>query len=553
MREYFYRIIGRFVHNGSFKRLISAYRWSIIFVVYLLVVFLFFLSRHINILFAVLNVLFIFLVFVLIGKIRVKLVQRIVFFLISFLLSFSITFSVLFCAPLELGNVASILETNLSEIFSLDWQDYLIGVFCLLVTTILSKNTILELNPKISGGKAGVILLLLVFGVNIAAVAVPVYQNFQFVREYKKDLREMPLQTIYTFSSLRLPLLYGDIFALTVYSYEKLDFQRFKNIEKKVPEGILINSAERKISKIYLVVGESAWRERMSLYGYEKKTTPFLDSLARSDSSAILFYDGVSVANMTRDAVRFSLSFASPFDKDAFWKEKNIVEMAKDAGYNTVWLSDQGQAGLYDNYPSYIARSADDTYFEDDLKKKDDLNLLPILDKYHEKGENQFFVLHLMGSHFPYQERYDELDNSYFDYPDSISDYDKSIHHTDRFLNRLYDYTTKQDSNSIIVYYSDHGASPDRGVHGLYGAEISEYRIPLVFLMNNASVNIDSIVSRYLSGEQEGGYINNMNLVYILSELTGYAVSADIVDKAVERGKYIMQVDGAVVLYPSEE
>lgn len=351
----------------------------------------------------------------------------------------------------------------------------------------------------------------------------------------------MPLQTIYTFSSMRLPLLYGDILGLAVYLYEKIEFERFENTEKQMPLGISLSSSKKAIPTIYLIVGESAYRKRMSLYGYNVKTTPFLDSLARFDSASIYFYDAISVANITRDAVRFSLSFASPSDKDAFWEKKNIIELANNAGYQTAWLSNQDRAGLYDNYPSYIARSSKRSYFETKIYK-DDLDLLSHLDSFHEKDKKQLITFHLMGSHFPFNYRFDEVDEASFFDSNAVSDYDKSIHHTDRLLKALYNYTINMDASSVIVYFSDHGASPERGVHGLKHANISEYEIPLVVLKHNVDLDIDSIVSRYMSRDIDA--INNVNISYILAELLGYSVDENVAIEARQEGLNVVLVDG---------
>lgn len=399
---------------------------------------------------------------------------------------------------------------------------------------------------------------MIVLLINGLALLIPVAQQNHFIAYYRKELREVPLQTIYAYSSLRSPLLYGDIFGLAVYLVEKNEFRRFKSLEKKVPEGVTYEKMEKSIPKIYLVIGESAYRKKMSLYDYEIKTTPFLDSIANADSAEIKFYEGISIANITRDAVRYSLSFATPFNKDAFWTEKNIVELARNAGYYTTWLSNQGQAGLYDNYPSYIAKSSDEVYFENKWKKED-LDLLPLLQTYHRKGERQFVALHLMGSHFPFSDRYDDIDDSYFEqrYPeyescdsifkhsDSVFDYDKSIHHTDRFLRELHNYTIFNDQSSIIVYFSDHGANPHRDVHGLLGFTESEFEIPFVVLLNNVEVDVNAIVGKYLSN----GRINNVNMAYILSELMGYSVDKRIIEKAREDGENVMLVNGAILPY----
>lgn len=502
------------------------------------------------------NIAFIFSLLLLIVKIKNKILSGLLTFFISLILSVSISFALLFSSPLAVGNIASFFETNFSEVVSLPLSFYSTFLGCLLLTTILLFRVKKELADLFRLKCVGCLFVAIFFIINVFAILVPVSRQTQFIDYYRKELREVPLQTIYAYSSVRSPLLYGDIFGLAVYLVEKFEFRRFKNLEKKLGEGVILEKGKKSIPKIYLVIGESAYRKRMSLYDYEIKTTPFLDSIAKADSSSINFYDGISSANITRDAVRFSLSFATPFNKDAFWTEKNVVEMAREASYHTVWISNQGRAGLYDNYPSYIAKSSEAVYFENKLRKED-LDLLSLIPTYDGKGDKELIVLHLMGSHFPFSERYDEVDNTYFKlhyseyvssdtifkYFDSVFDYDKSIHHTDRFLQGLYDYTISHNESSIIVYFSDHGGNPHRDVHGTLEFNESEFEIPFVVLKNNVEIDIDSIIQQYLSG----GKINNVNLSYILSELMGYSVDDKAITKAQEDGENVMLVNGFIV------
>lgn len=520
------------------KTLWKHYRWSVALATLLFGVFVIFLHQHIHVFFALLNILFIFSVVGLLAKIKNKILSTFLTFAVSFILSVSISFAILFSSPLALGNIASFFETNISETISLPLSYLSTFLGCLLLTTILLFKAKYELKDRFKGQVFAYLLIIVILLINAAAILIPVRQDSHFISYYQKELREVPLQTIYAYSSMRSPLLYGDILGLAVYSVERLEFRRFKNFEKKLPEGVIFEKGEKAIPKIYLVVGESAYRKRMSLYGYNIKTTPFLDSIAKADSSALNFYNGISIANITRDAVRFSLSFATPFDKDAFWKEKNAIELAKDAGYYTSWISNQGQSGLYDNYPSYIAKSSDEVYFETKLKK-DDLDLLRLLETYDRKGGKQLMTFHLMGSHFPFDERFDNGDRV----SNIISSYDKSIHHTDRFLKALYEYSLLNDEQSIIIYFSDHGADPHRDVHGLIGYVESEFEIPFVILNNGVDMDIHSIVSQYDSK----GYINNVNLIYILSQLMGYSVDDITREKARKDGENVMLVNGGIL------
>lgn len=516
------------------------YKCSLIFAVILLFVLTFFLQKHIHWLFAIANVAFIFSVYILISNIKNKATSNVLMAIASFMLAGGVSFAILFKIPLRVGNLASILETNPAEAASMPTHVYIVSTLCYIVIIFLSFAAKRELKGLLSSKIAGIMTIAIILIINIFAFAIPAYRTPFFFNAIKNEFREEPFHTIYVYSGYRLPLLYGDAFAYIVYGYEKYEVLRLKNSERKIPEGLTYSENNPSSPKIYLVIGESAYRKNMSLYGYEVKNTPFVDSLAQNDSASIAFFDATSVANLTRNAIRFSMSFATVKKHNEFWFYKNPIDLANDLGYHTAWLSNQEKAGLHDNYPSYIAQTSQETYFTPGMDKED-IDLIKVLDKFHRKDQNQLITFHLVGSHFPYEVRYDSIDDAYFRNMPDATEYDKTIHHTDRFLRRLYDYTREKDTSSIIVYYSDHGTSPQRGLHGLQNASAADFEIPMVFIKHNLDqLNIDSIASNYV----HEGYIGNSNIPYILSEVLGFSVDSTTHEKARIEGEYLVLPDG---------
>lgn len=522
------------------RDILSKYKYSLIFTVILFFVLTFFLHKHIHWAFAITNIVFIFLVYILISNIKNKIASNLLMAVASFLLAGGVAFATLFEIPLRVGNLASIIETNPAEASTMPTHVYLVSIASYVIVMLLSFAVKRELKDLLSTKIAAALLIAIILTINAVAFIIPAYRTPFFFTAIKNEFREEPFHTIYVYSGYRLPLLYGDIFAFAIYGYEKYEVLKLKNSDRKVPEGLTFSDENPSSPKIYLVIGESAYRKNMSLYGYEIKTTPFLDSLALNDSASISYFDAISVANLTRNAIRFSMSFATVKNHNDFWFYRNPIDLANDLGYHTVWLSNQEKAGLHDNYPSYIAQTSQETYFTPTMEKED-MDLIKVLDKYHKTNQKQLITFHLVGSHFPYNIRYDSIDEAHFKDMGEVSEYDKTLHHTDRFLKTLYEYTCAKDSSSIIVYYSDHGTSPERGLHGLQNASSADFEIPMVFIKHNLdNLNIDSIASNYVYLEN----IGNSNIPYILSEIMGYSVDSKTHEKARIEGEYFVLPDG---------
>ena len=75
-----------------------------------------------------------------------------------------------------------------------------------------------------------------------------------------------------------------------------------------------------------------------------------------------------------------------------------IVALAKEAGFQTYWVSAQGQTGSFEIPISRIAASADEQHFE---SKHDDFGLLPIVQKILNTPTQakRLIVVHTYGSH----------------------------------------------------------------------------------------------------------------------------------------------------------
>ena len=105
----------------------------------------------------------------------------------------------------------------------------------------------------------------------------------------------------------------------------------------------LINTGEQPIENIVVLVGESVRKQNMSLYGYQRETTP---NEAAERDNMLLYQNAYSPAAITNMSVPIVLS---NIDINNYQKElkklgDNIVNAANHSGYNTFWYSTQGGA-----------------------------------------------------------------------------------------------------------------------------------------------------------------------------------------------------------------
>ena len=264
-----------------------------------------------------------------------------------------------------------------------------------------------------------------------------------------------------------------------------------------------------------MVVGETARAHNFSLYGYPRNTNPLL-----SKTPGIKAFPNVTTqSNTTHKSVPMLLSAASAEDFERLFHEKGILAAFKEAGFHTVFISNQLPNH---SFIDFLGEQADEHYF---LKKEDalqgnhyDEDLLQKLDEIlpkadasssaHYRYRKLFVVLHTYGSHFNYQERYPRS-FAYFK-PDSRSEaksenrrdllnaYDNTIRYTDYILHGIIErlqkwegIQTKTDGVygqpiSAMLYTSDHGENifdDDRHLFLHAAPKASDYELHVPFII----------------------------------------------------------------------
>lgn len=264
-----------------------------------------------------------------------------------------------------------------------------------------------------------------------------------------------------------------------------------------------------------MVVGETARTHNFSLYGYPRNTNPLL-----SKTPGIKVFPNVTTqSNTTHKSVPMLLSAASAEDFERLFHEKGILAAFKEAGFHTVFISNQLPNH---SFIDFLGEQADEHYFlkkedasqgnhydEDLLQKLDEI--LPLADassSAHYRYRKLFVVLHSYGSHFNYQERYPRS-FAYFK-PDSRSEaksenrrdllnaYDNTIRYTDYILHGIIErlqkwegVQTKTDGvydqpTSAMLYTSDHGENifdDERSLFLHAAPKASDYELHVPFII----------------------------------------------------------------------
>ena len=272
-----------------------------------------------------------------------------------------------------------------------------------------------------------------------------------------------------------------------------------------------------------MVVGETARAHNFSLYGYPRETNPLLSKTP----GIIAFPDATTQSNTTHKSVPMLLSAASAEDFERLFHEKGILAAFKEAGFHTVFISNQQPNH---SFIDFLGEQADEHYF---LKTEDaskgnhyDADLLKKLDEIlpeadaslsgHYRYRKLFVVLHTYGSHFNYQERYPRS-FAYFK-PDSRSEakpenrqdllnaYDNTIRYTDYILHGIVERLQKWEKlqakalaktqaktlgatsqpTSAMLYTSDHGENifdDDRRLFLHAAPKASDYELHVPFII----------------------------------------------------------------------
>ncbi|RLM18353.1 hypothetical protein BIY29_18410 [Brenneria alni] len=224
---------------------------------------------------------------------------------------------------------------------------------------------------------------------------------------------------------------------------------------------------------LVLVIGESTTRTRMSLYDYPRPTTPRLDALRKTDPNLVVFNDVVAPRPYTIELLQQALTFADQQQPDRYLTQPSLMNMMKQAGYKTFWITNQQTITKRNTMLTVFSQQTDRQFYLNNQRTQssrqyDDVVLAPFDEVLRDPAEKKFLVVHLLGTHMKYLYRYPENFGVFHDrnsVPTSLSDqeaevynsYDNAVLYNDFVVSSLIETFARHKPNGFLLYFSDHG------------------------------------------------------------------------------------------------
>ncbi|MBX4133549.1 phosphoethanolamine transferase CptA [Frischella sp. Ac48] len=253
---------------------------------------------------------------------------------------------------------------------------------------------------------------------------------------------------------------------------------------------------------LVLVIGESTTRTRMSLYGYERNTTPLLDQLYQQDKNLIKFNDVITSRPYTIEVLQQVLTFADEHHPDLYLQSPSIIQIMKQAGYKTYWITNQQTMTARNTMLTMFSQQADKQFYlnndrNQNSRQYDEVVLEPFKQVLNDQDEKKFIIVHLLGTHMNYRYRFPEqykrftsapknfnLDNKELEH---YNNYDNAESYNDFVLSQLIHTFADSKPNGFLLYFSDHGEdvyeSPSHDVLGRNEKAPTEPMYTIPFLL----------------------------------------------------------------------
>jgi lipid A ethanolaminephosphotransferase len=305
---------------------------------------------------------------------------------------------------------------------------------------------------------------LLIGAVVVIALSVVSLSSFyaSFLREHKQ-LRFYANPSYYMYSVGRLVKNKVDV--------------KDRTLKPRGEDAVLIRGEKPRL--MVVIVGETLRADHLGLNGYHRQTTPLL--AARDDVYS--FKDVWACGTSTAFSVpcMFALEGMEDYDRDEARYIENVLDVAKRAGVNVVWLDNNSDSkGVADRVTFLDYKNPANNPVCDDECRDEGMwqGLQEVIAQSNQR--DTLIVLHQMGNHGPaYFRRYPERFAHYTPVCETnqleqcprehiINAYDNIIHYTDYFIDGVInelDGVSDQFDTSML-YISDHGES--LGENNLY-------------------------------------------------------------------------------------
>lgn len=300
-------------------------------------------------------------------------------------------------------------------------------------------------------------------------------------------------------------------------------------------EAVATHPADRR--EVYvMVIGETARAENFGLYGYTRDTTPRLAAV----DGLVAYPQAYTQSNTTHKSVPMLMSAATAEDYDRIYREKGIISAFREAGFHTVFISNQRPNH---SFIDIFGEEADKWRF---LKEElpaganiHDGEMLAEVDRVLAEGRGKvLIVLHTYGSHFEYRERYpremahflpdDAVEASAANRECLLNAYDNTILYTDSVLDALIGRLHASGADAGMLYTSDHGENIYDDGSGLFlhaspRPSIHELHVPLLVWLSDSYRAGHPEVAEALQGHRGERVITSASVFHTMLGMAGIA------------------------------
>lgn len=263
--------------------------------------------------------------------------------------------------------------------------------------------------------------------------------------------------------------------------------------ERIPPIAELVDARANKPGTLVLLLGESTSRLHMSLYGYGRPTNPKL-SAQRDELS--LFNQVYASRPYTIEALQQVLTFADQQHPDLYLTQPSIMNIMKQAGYRTYWITNQQTLTKRNTMLTNFSEQMDEQVYLNHQRSQNSYSfdsqvLEPLKEILADGQARRFIVIHLLGTHMRYKYRFPPEAEFFKDrtgipewadagQADFINEYDNAVRYNDEVVANVLDIMRSADIPSQLVYFSDHGEDVyDTPPHDFIGRNEAKPTLPM--------------------------------------------------------------------------
>ncbi|OTQ29827.1 hypothetical protein B6D19_11740 [Gilliamella apicola] len=309
---------------------------------------------------------------------------------------------------------------------------------------------------------------------------------------------------------------------------------------------------------LVLIIGESTTRNRMSIYGYSRNTTPQIEQFKKDNPEFIVFNDVVSSRPYTIEVLQQALTFADEQHPDLYLTQPSLIHLMKQAGYKTYWITNQQTMTERNTMLTMFSKQADEQFYMNNDRNQssrqyDESVFEPFMKVLAEPEEKKFIIIHLLGTHMKYEFRYPKdgehdrfKDNASIPFNiqdedvDEYNSYDNAISYNDFVTTTLFNLFKNSHANGFMLYFSDHGEdvyeTPPHDILGRNEKAPTRTMYTVPFMLWQSSSWMASHPNYYQA------YVNRkfstQNLIHTWSDLAGLSYNLYVPEKSLVNPNY---------------